>query len=205
MDVRRSPWSIYLLGIMPLLIPSAMSQGEKKPVGVVSILVLDAYGEPRGGDTEIRFKGPGDQGRKIIQTRGTIKLPYGAYTFSGWNGNAIAPDRIIVVRQPQTQIVFALTWRGPGDGWEASWRIAGKVTPAPRKGEILVGRLIALYSDAFEDAVVREDGSFTIDAWRMGPYKLWVLRGGKRVAELDLDIDPLTPRNPPPLQIRLAD
>ena len=67
-----------------------------------------------------------------------------------------------------------------------------------------MARLISLYSDSIDDAVVDSAGNFTLYAWRISPYKLWILAGGKRLAERDVEIDFLSPRDAPPMEINLS-
>jgi hypothetical protein len=53
----------------------------------------------------------------------------------------------------------------------------------------VVARLVGVYLTTSEDAVVENDGSFTIHAWWIGGYELWIISGGKVVAERDVKID----------------
>ncbi len=175
--------------------------------GVLSILVLNRNGDLLQKEASVDVNAEGLHKHSFIQTRGFFDLPYGTYTVRCRADNMIGSTRVVIIRQPRTQLVFALTPKEAdqimGEGDLVPWVIKGKLTPPPVKGKITIARLISLYSDVLEDAVVGEDGNFTLYAWRWSPYKLWILSGGRRLAERDIDVSPDLLKDAPRFEIHL--
>jgi len=176
---------------------------DKTEKSTVSVTVLNQEGELVPGDSHVHVDGKGLHQDERIQTRGSFELPYGDYTVGCWGGNAVSPEWRIAVYLPKTEIVCTLLPRMPGDGITIPWEVKGVVDPMPSKG-VVVARLISLYSRSGEETIVAPDGSFTLYVRSMSPYKLWILSGGKRVAERDITIGYLSPKDAAPIRVNLS-
>jgi hypothetical protein len=143
--------------------------------------------------------------RELVFTeRDSFVIPYGTYNVQCWNGNAYTPRRLVTIRQRQIDIVCVLLPREHQDtGLDLPWVINGVVRPPPQPGKVILARLLSLYSHVVEEAIVGEDGAFSITVRSMSPYKLWILSGGKLLTEKDVVIDYLSPRPMPTITIDL--
>ena len=166
---------------------------------MIKITVLDDRGATVESDTHVRVAGRDFDYTSVVRRSGSLTLPYGTYTVTAWSGGLVGPDRLVQIHQPRADLVLVLSPKPMDD--DLPWIIRGKIVPAPRRGEVMIARLIGLYFDAVYDTVVDEDGGFTIEAWRISRYKLWILSAGRRVAERDVEVTFL-PKDLP-IEIRL--
>ena len=186
--------NVFLLWPVCLAWLSAYAWAQQ---GTLELLILNGFGEEAQGQTYLRLENKENTRTVTLDhPRESIELPFGRYILSCGNGSSVCPSRLIEVRQPHTQAILTLVPRNPpiGDGYALPWVVTGRVVPR-RSGRLLVARILGLNSGVSQDAQIKDDGSFTIYVWWISSYKLWVLGGGKRLAEKSIDIDHDTPKN----------
>ena len=183
---------------------AAPGQGANE-TSVLTIAVVDEHGNPFQKDVIIHISAKDFELVRGIRTGSSIELAYGTYTISGAGGYAGSSEHFIRVYQPRTHIVLSLLPIEYGDRiGRDRWVIRGTVKPAEKaKGAVV--RLISLYADLIDDGIVGDDGKFTLNAWAISPYKLWILIGGKVVAEQDVDVEYGSARELPPIEIQIPD
>jgi len=54
----------------------------------------------------------------------------------------------------------------------------------------VIARIVGLFVNVIEDAIVDPNGTFELHVRQMGQYKLWILSNGVRLAERDVMITP---------------
>lgn len=183
------------------LICLALADGQdSQRAAVLSVFVVNERGDPLQQETHVKITGQDFNYETIVRVRGSIPLPIGNYTIGAWSGSLVSLQKLINVRQSDTQIILSLSPKPMDD--DAPWVIRGNVIPPPSSGKTMVARLVPLYLDRIEDSVVQKDGSFRFSVWQISRYKLWILSEGKRLAERDVEVT-FQPKELPPIEIRL--
>ena len=179
-------------GLLALILLPVQVPGQEADAFRVPVTVVDAEGRPRAGGATLIFSDVLTNQRIefTVKTRDSVELSRGSYRAWCYGGGAASGEEYISIDEATTGFVCALMPSKLGDSLgHFPFEVRGKITPTPKRGEIIVARLISLYSTIQDTTVVDEDGAFTLKVDPLGPYKLWILRGGERVAERDVKID----------------
>jgi hypothetical protein len=184
---------LLALSLAPLLAQSL----DVPQAARVKVIVVNSFGGAVREVANVRIAGLGGSQTVSVRQRAIIHLSPGTYTAECSAASYTKQFRTVMVRDPETLVVFGLAMKAPdqlvGEGPITPWVLSGQLDPAPQNGSVLVN-VVGVFTGISSEVEADERGRFSVNVFDQGKYYLFVLADGQIVKQREVNIDISVPK-----------